>query len=188
MEQLIKRVLSYEPTKNNWRTKYNSVEFQEASKLNHLLFGVDLNRSAKCECVEDLFFMLKKPQSTIKIKDEMERQYFLKKGKVLTSFKFPNAITSNSSDEELAKALELEPAIIKFFDKVPGKDLTTPKMTFEASIKEAEKEVEQEDVKEIATAENSTVEELKAILTEKRVKFHWKANEATLLALVNANS
>ena len=175
MEQLIKRVLSHEPTKNKWRTKYNSVEFQEASKLNHLLFGVDLNRSAKCECIEDLFFMLKNPKSTIKIKDEMERKYFLKKGKVLTSFKFPNPITSNSSDEELAKALELEPAIIKFFDKVPGKDLTSPKMTFEAPIKEA------------ATAENSTVEELKAILQEKGIKFHWKANEATLLALVNAN-
>ena len=69
MEERINKVLSYEKTKSEWRGNHLSIEWQEANKLNIELFGISLNKAQKCECIEDLFFALKRPNIVNKIKE-----------------------------------------------------------------------------------------------------------------------
>jgi hypothetical protein len=45
MTEKIQEVLSYEKTKQVWRSNPNSVEWIEANKLNFLLFGIHLTSS-----------------------------------------------------------------------------------------------------------------------------------------------
>lgn len=118
MEEKIQEVLSYEKTKQVWRSNTNSKEWIEANKLNFLLFGTHLNKSAKCECIEDLFFALKMDNITNKITKKMEKEFLVRKGVLIQSFNH-DAISEHSSDEECINALNANPAIIKFFDKVP---------------------------------------------------------------------
>ena len=74
MENRIKEVLSYENTKSEWRGNHLSDEWQKANKLNIDLFGISLNKAQKCECIEDLFFALKRPNKTKKRRWKIKRQ------------------------------------------------------------------------------------------------------------------
>ena len=118
MDELIERVLSYECTKHIWRANPSSIEWIEASKLNKVLTGIPLNKSAKCECIEDLYFMLKMTNSKEKVMEKANKQFHLQKGKVIQSYG-NDIISEHSSDEQLIEALRSNPALIKFFEKVP---------------------------------------------------------------------
>lgn len=118
MEYRINRVLSYECTKHLWRGNHLSDEWNEANELNIDLFGISLNRSVKCECIEDLFVALKRPNIINKIKEKMEKEFHVKKGSVVMSFG-ADTITEHSTDKQCISALKHNPTLIKFFDKVP---------------------------------------------------------------------
>ena len=118
MQNEIDKVLSYEKTKSIWRGNHLSDEWQEANKLNITLFGISLNKAQKCECIEDLFFALKRPNITNKIIEIMEKQFHVKKGAVIMSFGV-DTITEHSTDVQCISALKHNPALIKFFEKVP---------------------------------------------------------------------
>lgn len=118
MENRIKEVLSYEKTKQEWRGNHLSDEWQEANKLNIELFGISLNKAQKCECIEDLFFALKRPNIINKITEKMEKQFHVKKGSVVMSFG-ADTITEHSTDKQCISALKHNPTLIKFFEKVP---------------------------------------------------------------------
>lgn len=118
MQEKIQRVLSYEKTKHIWRGDSNSTEWIEANELNNILFGISLNKSAKCECIEDLFFALKRDNIINKITTKMEKEFLVKKDVLIQSFNH-DAISEHSSDEECINALNANPAIEKFFDKIP---------------------------------------------------------------------
>jgi hypothetical protein len=118
MEEEINKVLSYEKTKSIWRGNHLSTEWIEANKLNITLFGISLNKAQKCECIEDLFFALKRPNITNKIIEKMEKQFHVKKGAVIMSFGV-DTITEHSTDKQCISALKHNPVLIKFFDKVP---------------------------------------------------------------------
>ena len=118
MTEKIQEVLSYEKTKQVWRSNPNSIEWIEANKLNFLLFGIHLNKSAKCECIEDLFFALKRDNIINKITEKMEKEFLVKKGVLVQSFNH-DAISEHSSDEDCLNALKANAGIIKYFDKVP---------------------------------------------------------------------
>lgn len=118
MEELIKRVLESETTKGKWRGNPSTKEWQEASRLNKVLTGVPLNSSANCECVEDLFFLLKRPNIHQKIEQNMEKRYRLKKGKLIQSVDFGH-IGEASTDEQMKKALGRSPGLIKHFAVFP---------------------------------------------------------------------
>ena len=118
MENRIKEVLSYECTKHIWRGNHLSDEWQEANKLNIDLFGISLNKAQKCECIEDLFFALKRPNIVNKITEKMEKQFHVKKGSVVMSFG-ADTITEHSTDAQCISALKHNPTLIKFFEKVP---------------------------------------------------------------------
>jgi hypothetical protein len=118
MQNEIDKVLSYEKTKSIWRGNHLSYEWQEANKLNITLFGISLNKAQKCECIEDLFFALKRPNITNKITEKMEKQFHVKKGAVIMSFGV-DTITEHSTDKQCISALKHNPVLIKFFEKVP---------------------------------------------------------------------
>lgn len=118
MEELIKRVKASEATKAVWRKNSNSNEWKEASKLNQILTGMPLNRSAHCECIEDLFFLLKRENVEQKIFEKMEKKFFLKPGKLIQSADMAN-IGESSSDELMIKALKRSPGLIKHFKTYP---------------------------------------------------------------------
>ena len=118
MENRINKVLSYEKTKSEWRGNHLSIEWQEANRLNIDLFGISLNKAQKCECIEDLFFALKRPNIVNKIKEKMENQFHVKKGSVVMSFG-ADTITEHSTDKQCISALKHNPTLIKFFEKVP---------------------------------------------------------------------
>jgi hypothetical protein len=118
MEELIERVKASEPLKSVWRQDPQSIQWKEASKLNKILTGLPLNTSAKCDCIEDLFFLLKRENIIEKIEQKMEKKFFLKKGKLLQSADFAN-VGEQSSDELMIKALKRSPGLIKHFKTVP---------------------------------------------------------------------
>ncbi len=118
MEERINRVLSYEKTKSEWRGNHLSDEWQEANKLNIDLFGISLNKAQKCECIEDLFFALKRPNIVNKITEIMEKEFHVKKGSVVMSFG-ADTITEHSTDKQCISALKNNPMLIKYFEKVP---------------------------------------------------------------------
>jgi hypothetical protein len=121
MENLIKQVLASESTKNQWRNKYDSIEFKNATKLNKLLFGIHLNQSVGCQCVEDLFFYIKR-------KNNFMNKFKLRKGLVVTSF-LHATITEHSMDAEFVQALKVSPGAIKYFTEYPEnwKDIVSGK-------------------------------------------------------------
>jgi len=118
MQEEVNKVLSYEKTKHLWRGNHFSVEWQEANKLNIALFGISLNKASKCECIEDLFFALKRPNITNKITEKMSKEFHVKKGAVIMSFGV-DTITEHSTDEQCISALKHNPVLIKFFERVP---------------------------------------------------------------------
>lgn len=114
MQELLDKVLESESTKSKWRKDYTSVEWQNASKLNKILFGIHLNQSPNCQCLEDLFMMAKRKG----IKSKIMQQFKLKKGVVITSF-LHATITEHSTDEDVLKALKVSKGIIKYFSVFP---------------------------------------------------------------------
>jgi hypothetical protein len=117
----IEIALSYEATKSKWRADFNSMEFIFCSNLNYELFGKELNRAVKCECIED-FFLLLKSKSLIKNVQKMaEKKFKLKDDVIIQHHAFPNGITSKSSDEDMLHFLALNPERNrKQFEEVPG--------------------------------------------------------------------
>ena len=114
MKELLEQVLASESTKQAWRNDYKSTEWMNANKLNKHFFGMSLNQSKGCECIEDLFRYAKRQT----IKETIMNQFKLQKGKVITSFLHPT-ITEDSTDAEFIKALKASPSTIKFFTEYP---------------------------------------------------------------------
>jgi len=119
MTTLLDIVKQSEKTKNIWREDYNSKEWINANKLNILLYGMSLNQKPKCSCLEDLFFMLKSNNINQKFKDKMEQKFKIKKGKLVSSFKFGFHLSEQSNDEQIIEALRLDPNLIVYFDSYP---------------------------------------------------------------------
>lgn len=177
MKELLEQVLASESTKQAWRNDYKSTEWINANKLNKHFFGISLNQSKGCECIEDLFIYIKRKT----INNNIMNKFKLQKGKVITSFLHPT-ITEHSTDAEFIKALKASPATIKFFKEYPenwmdivnGKEFPTRKemqsfltekgVAFAKNIKE-EKLIElwqenQEQVEEQKEEENNVEDEL----------------------------
>ena len=118
MIELKYKVLASEPTKSVWRKNSNSDEWQNASKLDRFLFGKSLNQNAKCECIEDLFMILKTKNINEKIIKKMEKEFIFKKGVVLQT-NGHGVLTESSSDEKCMRFLNEYPNAIKNFKTFP---------------------------------------------------------------------
>lgn len=118
MIELKDKVLLSESTKSIWRKDHKSEEWQNASKLNRFLFGKSLNQNVKCECIEDLFMMLKVKNINQKIIKKMEKEFVFKKGVVLQT-NGHGILTENSSDEKCMRYLNDFPNAAKNFKSLP---------------------------------------------------------------------
>lgn len=118
MEELIKRVQRSESTLSKWRNDYSSQEWQDASSLNAYFFGLPLNKSKGCECIEDLFIHLKYVNIQSIITMESNRKFELKEG-IVIPLHGCRPVSSKSPEEALIALLKASPAHIKFFTKYP---------------------------------------------------------------------
>lgn len=150
----IERVLNYENTLNTWRSNFNSIEFKEASELNKALFGMEFNKSKNCDCVTDFFSLLKYKISKNKIVEIMEKEFFIKKGKVIMNNNFAQAVTSGSSDADCIKLLQLNEKFISSFEKVPSnwKEIVFGK----AKAKQVEEIVENKEAEKVSEESTET--------------------------------
>ena len=119
MMDLLEKVRNSEKTKAVWREDYRSEEFTNASKLNVILFGAPLNHRPKCSCIEDMFYMLKSKSINEKYKNKMEQVFKVKKGKVISSFKFNFHLTEHSTDELIIQALKVDQKLIDSLEFYP---------------------------------------------------------------------
>jgi hypothetical protein len=118
MIELKNRVLKNESTKSDWRNKHNSIEWKEANELNKFLYDKPLNKSVGCECLEDLFLLIKSKRINQQIKNKMEKKFLLKEGGVIQS---KLGIISNSTpDEKCIELLTAFPGLSKNFKTLPS--------------------------------------------------------------------
>lgn len=203
-QELLDSVLKSEKSKQSWRNKFGSVEWANANRLNKILTGIGLNQSKGCECLEDLFFLAKRPNVISKIKIQMSKQFILEKGKLIQSFNHGD-ISNHSTDEEVINALKQQPKIIKYFKSYPenwedlvfgGKPQTeeSPKEEVEEleveelgqsdeEVKEDSAEGLNEDVEPPLELETLTVAQIKGELNKRNIPFKNGMKKAQLLEL-----
>lgn len=197
MKELIESVKATEKTKSIWRSNPNSNEWQNANKLNRLLFGIPLNSSAKCECIEDLFFMLKRENVEQKIIITMEKKFILKKGKLIQSSKFGH-IGEQTSDEVMIKALTDSPALIKHFKSVPEdwKKICSVKEEKKTNSERPTSPEERKSEKTTSESKSASIDlsslkvsELRSIITKKGVEIPKEVNRKDeLIDFIKKNS
>lgn len=115
----VEKVKKYELTKKNWRSKLDSLEFNEASSLNYKLFGKHLNGSANCECIEDLFLFLNDKNFIEKITKKMEKVFKLKEGVGIIATANYGVISQNTEDITIQRFLTDHPNMANHFEELP---------------------------------------------------------------------
>lgn len=165
-KELIERVLSYEKSINSWRNNFNSIEYIEASAVNKHFFGKHLNQTRNCDCVKDMFNLVKhklRKQSIIEI---MEKQFVIRKSSLIQSSHFQKPIDHTSSDEDCIKLLKLNPKLINKFEKYPAnwEEVVLGKQTNKPVKEKAEV-----TNNEVVNLSEMTLKELKAYAEEKGI-------------------
>lgn len=117
-------VLSYESTKASWRNNHSSAEWKAADRLGKVV-GAPLNKSRNCQCVEDLFMVLKlyyRDKNKVKLKQKQIMSKFkLKDGMVLMLHGFTETVTNdNLTDEKAIQILKKYPAHSVSFSEKPS--------------------------------------------------------------------
>jgi hypothetical protein len=120
LKDQIKKVLSFEETKNNWKNDHNSQEWNLANDVAAVIMGQGLNRRKNCGCLTDLFIMLKSiSESKIKLKQlQMENEFELKPG-ILLFVAGTHYSNANLTDEKSIEILTKFPVKIKDFIRYP---------------------------------------------------------------------
>lgn len=119
LDELLHQVLESEKTKHVWRNDYSSLNWLNASKLNVVLFGLPLNKAIGCNCIEDLFLMLKQKNINQKIKTIMLKIFKVKPGKLIQTFGCDH-VSEHSSDELCILLLKKYPKHITNFETYPS--------------------------------------------------------------------
>lgn len=154
-EEFIQRVIESQKTKNEWRNKFDSIQFKEANFLNQSLFGEKLKPTEGCECLPTFFFNLNVLRSKNKIFEKMEKKFFIKKGKIIMNHSFAMPLGFHSSDEDCIKLLKLNEKHINSFEKAPD---NWREIVFGTAAKK--ESVKVEAIEETTTEnENETIEE-----------------------------
>ncbi|MEY4571070.1 MAG: hypothetical protein RLZ10_263 [Bacteroidota bacterium] len=151
LEKRIELAKSYEPTKKVWRHKASSDEFKFCNQLSQEIFG-DILKIGKCECVEIFFFKLNHQLKNEQIKEIMEKNFFVKQGKLIRPFGM-RAIGTNSSDEDCIRLLKANPKYITSFEKYPSnwEEIVNGKTS--TTVETPANEVENTSVDEVPTKE-----------------------------------
>jgi hypothetical protein len=98
--------------------------------------------------------LLKYKISKNKIVEIMEKEFFIKKGKVIMNNNFAQAVTSGSSDADCIKLLQLNEKFISSFEKVP---LNWKEIVFgKAKAKPVEEIVENKEAEKVSEEPTET--------------------------------
>lgn len=122
LKQQIKLVRSFKPSLQEWKNKFDSTEYKEASKLNFALFGIHLNKRKNCDCVNDLMnYISRLDNEKINLKQTiMESQFRLKKGTLIQLHRLDIMISeANLTDAKAISLLKKYPAHISSFEVYP---------------------------------------------------------------------
>lgn len=197
LEQLYESVLKSEATKNAWRHKHDSTEFRNASKLNQIAFGKPLNKRRKCECIEDLFLLIKNPKTKERIMSQENQLFKLKEHKHISLH--CGVFTQHSNDEQLIKLLNLHPGHIIHFERYPDNWEEIVSGKAKAPKQEAQNVDEVDPVEDVQETEEGGKgynqeelmsmknAELKKIITDAGNELPEKTNKASLVdAILNA--
>lgn len=186
MIELKNKVLSFEATKEVWRKNHRSIEWIAATKLNLFLFGMHLNNTPKCECLEDLFRYIKSKNINQKIKSKMSKEFILTPKKVLQTSKF-GVITEASSDDTCMRLLNAYPVNAKHFKSLPENweqkcaDFVGKKAaSVEVKEETTEETTEIDQAEESIDLDSMKVGELKKYIASKEVAIP-DGNKAALL-------
>lgn len=208
MDELLKQVLDSESTKQIWRNDYSSLNWNNASKLNQILFNLPLNKQIGCYCIEDLFHMLNRPNINQKIKTIMSKQFKVKEGKLIQVIGHAH-VSRHSSDELCISLLKRFPMHIENFESYPSdwKEIVenhVPRKAGEPIVEDVVEETESEEDSNESDGDYETNEgveshgglhaelselknsELKAELKAGEREFPKNANKAKLIELVIA--
>ncbi len=117
-QELIDRVFQSKVTKKQWRNKHESTEWLEANAVNKALFQDTFSRSTNCGCIDDFFYLLELKLSKQSINQVMDKQFVLKKGKLIMSFG-ADMVTENSTDDQCIALLKLNKKHASKFAKLP---------------------------------------------------------------------
>lgn len=152
MREILDKVIASEATKERWRHSFNSEEFKNASRVNMELFGIPLNRSKKCQCIEDLFFSLKNPKIIKRLMSKQNQKFKIKDDKHISLH--IGVFTAKSSDEQIIKLLKKHPEHVVNLERCP--DNWREIVFGEAQEEETE---EGSEVQEVEEVEESTEED-----------------------------
>ena len=171
LHERISSVLATEKTKKVWRNKFDSIEYKNASSLNYELFGMHLNKRIGCQCVDDLFFMLRSYTSEVinQKQKQIMSQFKLKKNKMIVVHGYEPLTNANITDEKALNVLKKYPGHIASFEKLPDNiDELLGKETKKTEKKVDENVDEQSmiDAKVMETLKSKTVGELREIAGE----------------------
>jgi len=122
LEQEIKTVLGYEKSKKQWRNEHSSKEFKAAAALG-VKINSPLNRSRNCNCIEDLFIVMKiLTRNNNKLKSlEMKKdsKFRIKGNKMIMVHGHTPLTNDNLTDEAALALLKTHPRTIGQFEEYP---------------------------------------------------------------------
>ena len=193
MRELLNKVIASEATKERWRHSFNSEEFKNASRVNMELFGIPLNRSKKCQCIEDLFFSLKNPKIINRLMSQQDQKFKIKDDKHISLH--IGVFTAKSSDDQIIKLLKKHPEHVVNLERCPDnwKEIVFGEPQeevnkvqeieeFEKSTEEDQEESEGYNEQELMSLRNS---ELKKIITDDLgLELPEKTNKASLVETI----
>jgi hypothetical protein len=166
-QELINRVVASKATKQSWRNKHDSIEWLEANAVNKSLFSDVFSRSKNCGCIDDFFYLLELKLNKQSITQIMEKEFVLKKGKLIMSF--GAEVNENSTDEQMILLLKSNKKHADKFAKLPKnweeivdnysakkvKEVAgTPSKVKKPRAKKADKVVEEVETENVETEDN----------------------------------
>lgn len=118
MKELIDRVIASESTKEIWRNKHNSPQWMDANELSKSALGKSLNKNTNCECLEDLFRIMRHRQTKKRVIMSKEKRFKVKPNSVIMVHGC-KPVTEHSSDEDCIKLLKMHKVHISSFASYP---------------------------------------------------------------------
>ena len=173
MIELIESVLKNQSTVDVWKNDFKSKEYEQAGELNKLLFGIPLNRTVGCQCVNDLYIYLNNKHKKQYLMNLENRQFLIKQNKLIQLHGLGKVLSSHSSEEDCIKLLKDNPSQIAHFERYPAnwKEIVNGETEEAEEVEEVEETDEVENVETEKTQEeeepnNNRKEELEAMTTK----------------------
>lgn len=180
IEERIEKLLKDESTRHEWGNRFTSEEWKNATAVNKHIFGLHLNQSPGCECLDDLFKYVRHANNKHAIIMDKERNFRIKKGLVIKVHGC-TPVGYESTEEQCIELLRSHPGHIVSFERYPSNwqeivSGETPKAAKAAKKVEKVEEVA-EEVKEVAEQVAPNGAEGMKVITPEEIGERFTSNE-----------